>query len=44
MDAGWPLLFRSAVTIIPVVALMTWLVMPRLSRWLARWLYGRPRG
>lgn len=36
----WPLLLRSAVTIVPVVALMTWLVMPRLSRWLGRWLYG----
>jgi antibiotic biosynthesis monooxygenase (ABM) superfamily enzyme len=35
----WPTLLRSAVTIVPVVALMTWLVMPRLSRWLGRWLY-----
>ena len=35
----WPLLLRSAVTIVPVVALMTWVVMPRLSRWLRGWLY-----
>jgi len=37
---SWPLVLRSAVTIVPVVALMTWLVMPRLSRWLRGWLYG----
>jgi hypothetical protein len=29
--------------IVTVVALMTWLVMPRLSRWLGQWLY-RSRG
>lgn len=39
----WPLLVRSAVTVVPVVALMTWLVMPRLSRMLGRWLYGSAR-
>ena len=25
------------------VALLTWVVMPTLTRWLARWLYVRPR-
>jgi uncharacterized protein len=38
--ADWPLLLRTATTIVPVVALMTWLVMPRLSRLLGGWLYG----
>ncbi|WP_346618499.1 antibiotic biosynthesis monooxygenase [Blastococcus montanus] len=35
----WPLLLRTAAVIIPLVALMTWVVMPRLSHWLAGWLY-----
>jgi uncharacterized protein len=35
----WPLLLRTAAVIVPLVALMTWVVMPRISRWLARWLY-----
>jgi uncharacterized protein len=35
----WPLLLRTAAVIVPLVALMNWVVMPRISRWLARWLY-----
>ena len=35
----WPTILRPVVIIIPVVALMTWLVMPRLSKLLAGWLY-----
>jgi uncharacterized protein len=37
----WPTFFRTVAVIVPVVALMTWLVMPRLSRLLAGWLYRR---
>jgi uncharacterized protein len=37
--ADWPTLARSVAIIVPVVALMTWVVMPRLSRWLRAWLY-----
>jgi len=36
----WPLFPRTAAVILPLVALMTWVVMPRLSRWLRPWLYG----
>jgi len=36
----WPLLLRTAAVILPLVALMTWVVMPRLSHWLRPWLYG----
>ncbi len=43
LDADWPTLARTSATIIPVVALMTWGVMPRLSRLLRRWLYPSPR-
>ncbi|MGY1602285.1 antibiotic biosynthesis monooxygenase [Geodermatophilus sp. SYSU D00815] len=35
----WPLLLRTAAVIVPLVALMTWVVMPRLSRLLRPWLY-----
>jgi antibiotic biosynthesis monooxygenase (ABM) superfamily enzyme len=34
-----PLVPRVAVTCAAMVALMTWVVMPRLTRWLAGWLY-----
>ena len=37
--AGRPTLLRTGLVIVTVVALMTWLVMPRLSRWLGQWLY-----
>jgi antibiotic biosynthesis monooxygenase (ABM) superfamily enzyme len=40
--ADWPTFPRAAIVIIPVVALMTWVVMPRLSRWLRKWLYRDP--
>jgi antibiotic biosynthesis monooxygenase (ABM) superfamily enzyme len=32
-----PLLYHLAVAV-SIVALMTWVVMPRVTRWLARWL------
>jgi antibiotic biosynthesis monooxygenase (ABM) superfamily enzyme len=34
-----PLAFRMFVTITIEVFLMTYLVMPRVTRWLARWIY-----
>lgn len=37
--APWPAPVRLLVTIIIEVALMTWVIMPRLTRWLARWIY-----
>lgn len=40
--AHWPLLPRVLVFTGVVVALMTWVVMPRLSRWFAWWLF--PKG
>jgi antibiotic biosynthesis monooxygenase (ABM) superfamily enzyme len=43
LDTDWPTLARTSATIVPVVALMTWVVMPRLSRLLRRWLYPAPR-
>ncbi|RZU32072.1 antibiotic biosynthesis monooxygenase [Blastococcus saxobsidens] len=35
----WPQVARTAAVIVPLVALMTWVVMPLLSRSLASWLY-----
>jgi antibiotic biosynthesis monooxygenase (ABM) superfamily enzyme len=40
-DAPAPL--RLLVTIVIEVALMTWVIMPRLTRWLARWIYPAAR-
>ncbi len=40
---GWVLPVRVAVLAVPVTALMTWLVMPRLAWLLQRWLYAPPR-
>lgn len=37
--AGWPLLPRTALFTGVVVLLMTWVVMPRLTRWFSGWLY-----
>lgn len=37
--AHWPLIPRTALFTAIVVALMTWVVMPRLSRWFAGWLH-----
>jgi uncharacterized protein len=36
---GWPLVLRLAVTTGVTVPLMTWVVMPRVTRLLHRWLY-----
>jgi antibiotic biosynthesis monooxygenase (ABM) superfamily enzyme len=36
---GWPLVVRLAVTTGVTVPLMTWAVMPRVTRLLRRWLY-----
>jgi len=41
--APWPLPLRVAALVGTVTALMTWLVMPRLARMLASWLYAPPR-
>jgi uncharacterized protein len=41
---GLPLVPRLAVTTLVTVSLMTWVVMPRVTRLLHRWLYpGRRR-
>jgi antibiotic biosynthesis monooxygenase (ABM) superfamily enzyme len=40
---GWPLVVRLAVTTGVTVPLMTWVVMPRVTRLLHRWLYPVPR-
>jgi len=37
--AGWPLLLRSAVLPIVLLSLMTYVVMPQLTRILQGWLY-----
>ncbi|MCE2942804.1 MAG: hypothetical protein ACK53A_16655 [Gemmatimonadota bacterium] len=34
---------RMAVHMIIVVALKTWVLMPRLTRWMARWIYPTSR-
>ena len=36
---SWPLLLRNAVLPVLMVPLMTYVVMPRVTRWLRRWLY-----
>jgi uncharacterized protein len=41
--AGVPQPVRLLVTIAIEVVLMTYVVMPRLTRWLARWIYPRTR-
>jgi antibiotic biosynthesis monooxygenase (ABM) superfamily enzyme len=41
--AGWPAALRLLVTIVIEVLLMTYWLMPRLTRWLARWIYPRTR-
>jgi antibiotic biosynthesis monooxygenase (ABM) superfamily enzyme len=41
--AGWPPIGRVALVSFPVTALMTWLVMPRVARALASWLYAPSR-
>lgn len=39
--ASSPFPLRLLVTIVIEVALMTYVIMPRLTRWLARWIYPR---
>jgi antibiotic biosynthesis monooxygenase (ABM) superfamily enzyme len=41
--AGWPLPLRLFVTVTIQVTLMTYLIMPRLTRALARWIYPSTR-
>lgn len=38
-----PAALRLLVTIVIEVVLMTWVLMPRLTRWLARWIYPAAR-
>jgi uncharacterized protein len=40
---GLPLVGRLAVTTLVTVSLMTWVVMPQMTRLLHRWLYPDPR-
>lgn len=40
--AGWPLPLRILLTAVPIIALMTWVVMPRATRLLRNWLYPPP--
>ncbi|MCR9121724.1 MAG: antibiotic biosynthesis monooxygenase [Phyllobacteriaceae bacterium] len=35
----WPLALRLLVTVVLQVLLMTYLIMPRVTRWLARWIF-----
>jgi hypothetical protein len=39
----WPAGLRLLLTIVLEVALMTWWLMPRLTRWLAPWIFPRRR-
>jgi len=39
---GWPLVARVALLSVLLVTLMTWVVMPRLTRLLSGWLYPGP--
>jgi hypothetical protein len=41
---GWPLVARLAVTTGVTVPMMTWVVMPRVTRLLGRWLYPHSQG
>lgn len=41
--ANWPYSLRLLVTISVEVFLMTYVLMPRLTRWLARWIYPTTR-
>ena len=42
LTTGWPMVARLALFVCLVTAAMTWLVMPRVARWLSRWLYADP--
>ena len=39
--AGWPVLVRTLVFAALLTSLMTWAVMPRMTRWFANFLYPR---
>jgi antibiotic biosynthesis monooxygenase (ABM) superfamily enzyme len=41
--AGWPLVLRTLVFSGTLTTLMTWVIMPRLTRAFSRFLYGRRR-
>lgn len=38
---GWPTPLRLAIVIAVEITLMTYLILPRLTRRLARWIYPR---
>ena len=40
---NWPLALRLLITVILQVGLMTYVIMPRLTRALARWIYPSTR-
>ncbi len=40
---GWPLLVRAAVLLVVLLSLMTYLLMPQLTRLLSGWLYPHQR-
>ncbi|OPF63064.1 antibiotic biosynthesis monooxygenase [Hydrogenophaga sp. H7] len=42
--ADWPLVPRTMVITVLVVVLMTWVVAPRLTRWLSGWLHAHEPG
>ena len=42
--AAWPLVPRTMVVTALVVLIMTWVVAPRLTRWLRPWLHPTPTG
>ena len=43
LTSGWPLLARVLLTVTLQVVLMTYVIMPRLTRALARWIYPATR-
>jgi antibiotic biosynthesis monooxygenase (ABM) superfamily enzyme len=40
--AGWPYPARLLLTIVVEVFFMTYVLMPRLTRWLTAWIYPHP--
>ena len=43
LTSGWPLPARVLLTVTLQVVLMTYVIMPRLTRALARWIYPATR-
>lgn len=39
LNGAWPLLLKALLNAAGIVALLTWLIMPQLTRLLHRWLY-----